>query len=147
MQGRKGCEICLLICLSIFLIVAVISETTIVIFLTAAKDKFTESERTILVAMCVGVAIEIVAEIVGIVAILFKHYYGCLAFTVYQYVGFISVHIIMLVIVIKGLPFKLVGEASAIYFLSVLFKALMASFGRSMLDLVQEIRRDQTNSQ
>ena len=114
MEGRMCYKFYLVLCLSIFLTLAVISETIIIISLASDNDKFAELERTILIATCVGVANEIVAQIVGIVAISFNHYYGCLAYTIYQVISFILLQIIFIIVVIKVVPIQLTVNIAGI---------------------------------
>ena len=90
MENRKGVKISLLICLSIMLIITFMLIIIIIIVLTA-NDKLEQSGKIILIATCVGGAIDIVILILGIASISRDHYRGSIAFTIYQLISVIFV--------------------------------------------------------
>ena len=88
MGNGKGVKISLLICLSIMLIITFMLIIIIIIALIAS-DKLEKSKKTILIATCVGGAIDIIILILGIVSISRDHYRGSIAFTIYQSISVI----------------------------------------------------------
>ena len=99
MDNRKGVKISLLICLSIILILTVLAVILSIVALIAINhtvdhtiDQHTKDvTRVALIIIIVAGGIDIVIQILGIVAISRDHYCGSLAFTIYQGISLLFV--------------------------------------------------------
>ena len=102
MENRKGFKISLLICLSIILILSIVVLVIFIIALTQVDhvnpkthgetDKnIKATAKIILIVVIVFEAIDIIIQILGIVAISRDHYCGSIAFTIYQGISLLFV--------------------------------------------------------
>ena len=102
MEKQKGVKISLLICLSIILILSIVVLVLSIIALTLVDhvnpkthgeiDKDVKATaRIILIVVIVFEAIDLIIQILGIVAISRDHYCGSIAFTIYQGISLLFV--------------------------------------------------------
>ena len=95
MINQKGVKISLLICLSIILILSIITVILGIVALIAtdhiADQQLKDTVRIFVIIITVIEGIDVVIQILGIVAISRDHYCGSLAFTIYQGISLLFV--------------------------------------------------------